>query len=54
LQGARLDQELGYWREQLAGAPQVLELPVDQARPAVQSYRGAQCSLELRAELVSA
>jgi amino acid adenylation domain-containing protein len=53
LQGARLDQELSYWREQLAGAPQVLELPLDHARPAVQSYRGAQCSLELPAELVS-
>ncbi|HEU4433459.1 MAG TPA: amino acid adenylation domain-containing protein, partial [Pyrinomonadaceae bacterium] len=53
LQGERLDQELGYWREQLAGAPQVLELPADQARPAVQTYRGAQCSLSLPAELMS-
>ena len=36
---------MSYWREQLAGAPAVLELPTDQARPAVQSYRGATVSV---------
>src|ERR1043165_4759999 len=41
LQGAVLEGELSYWREQLAGAPAVLELPTDRARPAVQSFRGA-------------
>ncbi|HEU5133283.1 MAG TPA: condensation domain-containing protein, partial [Pyrinomonadaceae bacterium] len=40
LQGEVLEEELRYWREQLAGAPQVLELPTDRVRPAVQSYRG--------------
>ena len=40
LQGEMLEEELSYWREQLAGAPQVLELPTDRARRAVQSYRG--------------
>src|SRR6185295_2588957 len=34
-------EELGYWREQLEGAPQVLELPTDYPRPALQSFRGA-------------
>ncbi len=41
LQGAVLEQQLEYWRQQLAGVPPVLELPSDHARPAVQSFRGA-------------
>ncbi|WP_350283399.1 amino acid adenylation domain-containing protein [Nitrosomonas sp.] len=41
LQGERLEQQLDYWKRQLAGAPSVLELPTDHPRPAVQSYRGA-------------
>jgi acyl transferase domain-containing protein/acyl carrier protein len=39
LGGAVLEQQLGYWREQLQGVG-VLELPTDHVRPAVQSYRG--------------
>ncbi|MFL5348129.1 MAG: amino acid adenylation domain-containing protein, partial [Hyalangium sp.] len=41
LQGEALDAQLTYWREHLAGAPQVLELPTDHPRPATQSHRGA-------------
>ena len=41
LQGAVLEEQLGYWQEQLAGAPSLLELPTDRPRPAVQSFRGA-------------
>src|SRR5882724_1179725 len=40
LSGEVLAEQLRYWREQLSGAPPVLELPTDRARPAVQSYRG--------------
>jgi amino acid adenylation domain-containing protein len=47
LQGAVLDEQLQYWREQLEGAPAVLELPTDHSRPAVQSFRGARHSLRL-------
>jgi acyl carrier protein len=41
LQGEVLEKQLGYWKAQLAGAPAVLALPTDQARPPVQTYRGA-------------
>ncbi|WP_343073363.1 non-ribosomal peptide synthase/polyketide synthase [Pyxidicoccus fallax] len=41
LRGERLESLLGWWRQHLAGAPPVLELPIDRPRPKVQSYRGA-------------
>ena len=47
-------EQLGYWREQLSGAPAVLGLPVDHVRPAVKSYQGAHERLELSAELTAA
>ncbi|HMG54668.1 MAG TPA: condensation domain-containing protein, partial [Kofleriaceae bacterium] len=37
----RLDPELAYWRDALAGAPAALELPTDRPRPATQSFAGA-------------
>jgi amino acid adenylation domain-containing protein/non-ribosomal peptide synthase protein (TIGR01720 family) len=54
LQGAVLDRQLAYWRQQLSGPPPVLELPTDRARPAVQSHRGATTSLELTSDLSAA
>jgi len=47
MSGARLEQELAYWRGQLAGAPEVLELPADRPRPARQSFVGSVVTLEL-------
>ncbi|HST58143.1 MAG TPA: amino acid adenylation domain-containing protein, partial [Longimicrobium sp.] len=52
LQGATLERELAYWRERLAGAPALLELPTDRARPAVQSNRGARERMEIPAGVV--
>ncbi|WP_164002945.1 amino acid adenylation domain-containing protein [Pyxidicoccus caerfyrddinensis] len=40
LQGAVLDEQLGWWREQLSGLT-TLELPTDKPRPPVQTFRGA-------------
>ncbi len=36
-----LSKQLSYWKEQLAGAPAVVELPTDKPRPRVQNFRGA-------------
>jgi amino acid adenylation domain-containing protein/FkbM family methyltransferase len=51
LQGEVLAEQLNYWREQLRGVPEVLELPTDRVRPAVQNYRGAQQRFSLPAEV---
>ena len=41
LQGEVLETQLDYWRQTLAGAPPLLELPIDKPRPATQTYNGA-------------
>ncbi len=35
-----VDDQLGYWQEKLAGAPQILELPLDKPRPSRQTFAG--------------
>ncbi|HJX29557.1 MAG TPA: amino acid adenylation domain-containing protein, partial [Thermoanaerobaculia bacterium] len=47
LRGEVLETQLGYWRERLAGAPAVIELPADRPRPPVQSARGRQLPIAL-------
>ncbi|MFB1485396.1 condensation domain-containing protein, partial [Corallococcus sp. RDP092CA] len=54
LQGEVLEKQLGYWREQLRGAPPALELPTDKPRPAMRAYRGAQRSVVFSRELTEA
>ncbi|HEX2210284.1 MAG TPA: amino acid adenylation domain-containing protein, partial [Longimicrobium sp.] len=49
LSGATLDASLAYWRAQLAGAPAVVELPLDRPRPRVQRFAGATLPLFLDA-----
>ena len=44
-------RQLDYWARQLAGAPDVLELPADRPRPTVASHRGAVVSVPLPAEV---
>ncbi len=41
LQGEVLERQLAWWRERLAGASPVLDLPTDRPRPPIQSQRGA-------------
>ncbi|MCY1015596.1 amino acid adenylation domain-containing protein [Pyxidicoccus sp. MSG2] len=51
LRGEALERQLGYWRQQLSGAPPVLELPTDKPVPSVQSSRGAWVPVQLPREL---
>ncbi|MBN6042327.1 non-ribosomal peptide synthetase/type I polyketide synthase [Amycolatopsis sp. 195334CR] len=39
-EGHHLDDQIAYWKQRLAGAAPLLELPADRPRPAVQSRRG--------------
>jgi hypothetical protein len=39
LSGERRDRQLAYWRRKLGGV-KTLDLPLDRARPALQSFRG--------------
>jgi aspartate racemase len=41
LKGRVLDRQLDYWKEQLAGAKEFLDLPTDRPRPASPTHRGA-------------
>ena len=51
--GAERDRQLAYWRGQLGGAPDVLDLPTDRPRPAVQSHAGGAVPLEIPSQLVA-
>jgi len=50
LRGELLASEVAWWRERLAGAPPVLDLPADRPRPALSSGRGASLAFDLGAE----
>ena len=41
LQGEVFARQMEYWTKQLAGMPELLELPVDKPRPAVPQHRGS-------------
>lgn len=54
LQGELLADLVSYWKQQLAGAPELLELPADRPRPAIQRFEGAHYSFVLPKPLVKA
>ncbi len=53
LSGEELTRQVEFWREQLRGAPALLELPLDRSRPAVQSHAGSSVPLVLSPELTA-
>ncbi len=54
LAGEELDRQLGFWREELAGLPELLELPADRPRPPVQSLHGAAHPFTVDADVTAA
>ncbi|MGH3799699.1 MAG: amino acid adenylation domain-containing protein, partial [Pseudonocardiaceae bacterium] len=42
-----LDRYLEFWTKELAGSPQVLDLPTDRPRPAMQSFKGAALRIDV-------
>jgi non-ribosomal peptide synthetase component F len=51
LKGERLESQRQYWQRTLQGAPALLELPIDRARPAQQQFAGDVMTVELDATL---
>ena len=49
--GSVLALQSQFWRQALAGAPDLLELPTDRPRPAVASYRGGSVPFEIDPDL---
>ena len=49
--GSLLAQQVGYWRQALAGAPEELQLPADRPRPPAASHRGHAAPLQIPAEV---
>src|SRR5262249_50548347 len=41
LEGEELERQIAYWKQQLSGAPALLELPTDRPRPQIQTFQGA-------------
>jgi amino acid adenylation domain-containing protein len=52
LEGGGLEEGLRYWKEQLAGIPERLELPTDRARPAEQTFEAEAVYVSLSSEQV--
>nr|QEO74212.1 condensation domain-containing protein [uncultured bacterium] len=47
------DRQLDYWRDQLAGAPEEITLPLDLPRPATETHAGAATPIALDADLTA-
>ncbi|MBV9790045.1 MAG: AMP-binding protein, partial [Chloroflexi bacterium] len=53
MQGDVLDRLLGYWTQQLAGSPPILELPTDYSRPTTFEFHGAEHTFVIDPELTA-
>lgn len=54
LRGPFLEEQLAYWKRQLAGSPPVLRLPTDRSRSQLQTAQGAKQTLLLSRTLIEA
>jgi amino acid adenylation domain-containing protein len=48
-----LEKQVNYWKQQLAGAPALLDLPTDRPRPPIQRFRGTSLPISLSLKLTS-
>ncbi|MEM6404357.1 MAG: condensation domain-containing protein, partial [Cyanobacteria bacterium P01_D01_bin.116] len=53
LSGEVLSTQLDYWKQQLSGAPDLLQLPTDYPRPTVQTYQGRTQSFSINTDLTT-
>ncbi|HEX2643580.1 MAG TPA: amino acid adenylation domain-containing protein, partial [Thermoanaerobaculia bacterium] len=53
LESAALAEQLGYWRQTLAGLPEAIELPLARPRPPVRSAGGGQVPFLVRPEVMN-
>ena len=54
LQGQVLEEQINFWKQQLTGAPGVLELSTDKPRPVIQTFSGAYHTSKVGKELTAA
>jgi amino acid adenylation domain-containing protein len=54
LESSRFEADLAFWKNNLKGVDAGLELPADRARPAVQTFRGAQKTFAIEGDLLTA
>jgi amino acid adenylation domain-containing protein len=53
-EGSAIEPALAFWKDRLAGAPPVLELPIDYPRPPIQRFHGGMIQMELAVEVARA
>ncbi|MCM2393019.1 non-ribosomal peptide synthetase, partial [Streptomyces albipurpureus] len=51
--GSITAEQLGYWRQELAGVPQPVQLPLNRPRPTAADHRGGHVDFELEPELLA-
>ncbi|HEV2473099.1 MAG TPA: condensation domain-containing protein [Chthonomonadales bacterium] len=54
LSGPILEKLISYWRNELAGAPAAIRLPIDKPRPPVHTLRGARLPISLDGDTLTA
>src|SRR5438270_2247378 len=53
LQGKVLENQIGYWREHLRGAPPLLQLPADRKRPDARKFHGGYEPIPLASDVLA-
>jgi amino acid adenylation domain-containing protein/FkbM family methyltransferase len=54
LKGEIIEEQLKYWKQQLHGSPDMIDLPTDRPRPTVKRFHGARTEIKLSDDLMDA